>query len=237
MFEPAYWRDRDLVTATASGRGTVSFVSSGDESWVVRPYRRGGLIGRLIQRSYLYLGVERSRSFRELRLLGAMHSRGLPVPKPVAALCQHRGLFYSACIIIETIPHQQTLWQLIEDRMTSTEHAIQDEQPFLDTLTAVGRCLKQFHASGVWHADLNAHNVLLAEGNRVSLIDFDRGHLANESLMGTRAAAGNLERFKRSVSKCLHSIPQPASNTLLSVHEPEDKLAIVWAALRDGYQS
>src|SRR4029453_11025308 len=60
--------------------------------WVLRHYRRGGLIAKLSQDSYLWTGAARTRSFAEWRLLAELRRRGLRVPAPIAARYV-RGLF------------------------------------------------------------------------------------------------------------------------------------------------
>jgi 3-deoxy-D-manno-octulosonic acid kinase len=84
--------------------------------------------------------------------------------------------------------------------------------------SAVGATIRRFHDAGFCHADLNAHNILLDDTFRVTLIDFDRG---------TRRAAGrwraaNLARLQRSLRK-------------VSAAEPEAFSADHWAALLAGY--
>jgi 3-deoxy-D-manno-octulosonic acid kinase len=65
-------------------------------------------------------------------------------------------------------------------------------------LETIGACLCRFHEEGVYHADLNARNILLSDSGRVYLIDFDRGALRSPSNSWRRA---NLERLKRSLEK------------------------------------
>ena len=63
----------------------------------------------------------------------------------------------------------------------------------------MGQCIARFHRAGVFHADLNAHNVQIDAANRIFLLDFDRGRIR-----GRRAAAGgeaNLARLHRSLTK------------------------------------
>jgi 3-deoxy-D-manno-octulosonic acid kinase len=62
----------------------------------------------------------------------------------------------------------------------------------------VGECIARFHRAGVWHADLNAHNVQIDSADQIYLLDFDRGRI--------RAAArswqqSNLARLHRSLTK------------------------------------
>ena len=57
---------------------------------------------------------------------------------------------------------------------------------------AVGSVIGRFHRAGVWHADLNAHNVLVAPDG-VYLIDFDRGRLRVPAVAWQQA---NLQRLR-----------------------------------------
>jgi 3-deoxy-D-manno-octulosonic acid kinase len=61
----------------------------------------------------------------------------------------------------------------------------------------VGAEIARFHAHGVYHADLNAHNILLTDAS-VWLIDFDRGELRHPARAWQQA---NLARLKRSLLK------------------------------------
>ena len=58
--------------------------------------------------------------------------------------------------------------------------------------------IRRFHDHGVWHADLNANNVLIDNENRLYLIDFDRGRLRQAAPQWQQA---NLDRLKRSLLK------------------------------------
>jgi 3-deoxy-D-manno-octulosonic acid kinase len=62
----------------------------------------------------------------------------------------------------------------------------------------IGDTLGRFHREGVFHADLNAHNVLLDADEAVWLIDFDRGALRAS---GTEWKRANLSRLFRSLQK------------------------------------
>jgi 3-deoxy-D-manno-octulosonic acid kinase len=61
----------------------------------------------------------------------------------------------------------------------------------------VGALIARFHAAGVDHADLNAHNILVADG-KLWLIDFDGGEIRGT---GTAWKLANLARLKRSLLK------------------------------------
>jgi 3-deoxy-D-manno-octulosonic acid kinase len=193
VFEPGHWRARAALQAERGGRGTVSFVrASNGEGWVLRHYRRGGLVARLLDDAYLWTGAERTRSFAEWRLLRQLRDWGLPVPRPVAARYQRRGLVYRADLITVELPVRRTLAAALVDG------------PLPPTAwTAVGRCVGQLHAHGVQHADLNAHNLLLGESYTVYVLDFDRGRLRPRGGWEQRVLA----RLRRSLLKVTRELP------------------------------
>ncbi len=185
-FRERYWRERDLVVGEEPGRGAVVFVSRGERTWALRHYRRGGAVARLTADRYLWTGLERTRAFREWRLLRALHDGGLPVPNPVAAHVRRSGPTWRGDIITERIADTRS--------MAATMVAGEMDQGAWE---AVGATLRRFHDRGVDHADLNAHNVLLGRGGRVSLVDFDRGAIRS----GEDWKRRNLKRLRRSLRK------------------------------------
>ena len=185
FFEPDHWRARNALTGVATGRGTTFFVRDGDNEWVVRHYLRGGLIGKVVTDRYLWTGLEATRAWREWRLLAALYSEGFPVPQPIAARVVREGLFYRADIVTRRLAAAPLSERLRHGRL-SREH-----------WQSIGATLRRFHDAGVWHADLNAHNILLDDG-RVFLIDFDRGRRGRPS---SHQREGNLQRLRRSLDK------------------------------------
>lgn len=169
------------------GRGGVVFFDAPFGACVLRPYRRGGLAAHVSADRYLWTGAERTRAFREFRLLAQLHDAGLPVPRPVAAAYWRDGLHYRATLVTRRIEATRTL----AERLASEE---------LDTALGgeVGATIARFHAAGAWHADLNAHNVLADTHGKVWLIDFDRGRLRHPARRWQRA---NVERLARSFAK------------------------------------
>lgn len=161
LFDPARWPG---VPRATRGRGAALFISHGGQDWVLRHYRRGGLAGRLLDDQYAWLGRGRTRAFREWSLLAELAGLGLPVPRPVAARYCRRGLVYSADLVTVRLPGVRSL----AERLAAGEAG----QP---AWRAVGACIRRFHDLGIWHADLNAHNVQLDEAGKAWLLDFDRG--------------------------------------------------------------
>jgi 3-deoxy-D-manno-octulosonic acid kinase len=209
LFDVAWHRDQGHLQGTATGRGSAHFVQAHGLDLVLRPFRRGGLIGKFNADLYLRTGAERSRGFMEFDLLDWMHGKGLPVPKPAAARYVAWGPFYRADLITQRIAQAQTLADVLAQ--TALPH---------DLWGQIGRIIGQMHRLGVHHSDLNCRNILLDGERQVWLIDFDKCW---------RRAAGrwqqeNLARLRRSLDKEL------AKHPALYWSDPD------WAALIAGYQ-
>lgn len=188
LFSPDHWRAAGRLTREAQGRGAAWFINQGS-GWVLRHYRRGGLVARLIADRYLWTGLEQTRAFREWRLLQALHAQGLPVPRPVAAHVERQGIFYRANLITEAIADTETLAK----RLTREAMPVEAWQ-------RLGRFLARFSAANVVHADLNAHNVLCRSDGEFFLIDFDRGRLTGnraETHRGVRRLRQSLDKLAR----------------------------------------
>ena len=100
-FSPEYWQARHKVVARGGGRGSALFIRDDTRYWVLRHYLRGGMAAWLFRDQYWWTGVERSRAFREFRLLHALRLQGLPVPTAVAARVRRSGFFYRADLLTE----------------------------------------------------------------------------------------------------------------------------------------
>ncbi|HEU4601769.1 MAG TPA: 3-deoxy-D-manno-octulosonic acid kinase [Steroidobacteraceae bacterium] len=167
LFDRHYWRVRNGLEEVPGGRGSVAFVEADNQRWVLRHYRRGGLIARLFEDRYLWRGEDRTRSFAEWRLLAELKRLDLPVPTAIAACYRRDGLFYTADLITEALVDTITLAQAL--RIAPLPEA---------EWHRIGETIARFHSHGVHHADLNANNILLnrASGD-VYLLDFDRGRI------------------------------------------------------------
>lgn len=185
-FDPAEWRRSGAVALETSGRGEVLIVAHGEETWVLRHYRRGGLVARFIDDHYLWLGEERARAFREWRLLRQLRAAGLPVPNPVAAHVYRTGIIYTADIITSYLPNTRKLsWFIAQGRVPP------------DCWRQIGAMIRSVHDYAIDHPDLTAHNVLLDEAGKSFLVDFDN---AEQKPPGEWRRLG-MERFNRSLRK------------------------------------
>jgi 3-deoxy-D-manno-octulosonic acid kinase len=185
-FDPAHWASQNALVGEARGRGAAQVFEHQGRRFVLRHYRRGGLVARISADRYLWMGEDLTRPVRELKLNLRMHAAGLPVPLPVAARFQRDGISYSGDLITELLPDTQTLAQRLDEGELG-----------LSTWAAIGRCLRRFQEYGLCHSDLNAHNILLRGEDEVFLIDFDNGRRRGPGLWRD----ANLARLRRSLDK------------------------------------
>lgn len=176
----------DDAMDTATGRGEAIFFSTGEGEFVLRHYRRGGLPAKFLDDRYLGRRLEGSRAWREWRLLDELYRGGLPVPQPIAARVVQQGLFYRADLVTRRLNAQPLADILLREPID------------LDSWQRLGKTIATFHQQSIYHADLNARNIMLGGDGRFYLIDFDRGE--------RKAGAGgwqrsNLDRLRRSFDK------------------------------------
>lgn len=207
-FDARHWRASSATQAVEGGRGEALFIESEGRRWVLRHYRRGGLLAGLLGDRYFWTGENDTRPFREWRLLHELRAEGLPVPAAVAARYQRSGLLYRGDLITERIENSRPLSRRLAEAPLGAE-----------AWSAVGTCIRRFHQHGVWHADLNAHNVLIDDRGQVFLIDFDRGRRREPGAWAQR----NLERLRHSLDKISVAFPPGRFGE-------ED-----WRMLLDGY--
>jgi len=217
FFSSAYWQKQEKITGSSVGRGTTWFFKYHHHEFVLRHYLRGGLIGKFNRDHYLFTGNKTSRSWLEFELLQKLNDLHLPAPLPAAGRVVRSGLMYRADLIIERIPNSRDLVHILR------------KNPINDELWQnVGHTIAQFHQANVNHADLNAHNILIDDANKVWLIDFDRGqiHSPNQSEKARKHwQQSNIQRLHRSFVKEL------GKNSVF--HWQEDN----WQQLMKGYKA
>lgn len=185
-FDPEAWRGQGALRQQAGGRGGVAIIDTPAGECVLRHYRRGGLVAGLMGDRYLWKGADHTRSFMEFRLLGRIAELGLPSAPPVACRYRRHGLFYTADLMTRRIGNAQTLAECLSSGRLDGEMA-----------ELVGALVARFHRAGIWHADLNAHNILVTD-DELYLIDFDRGRIREPADSWQQA---NLLRLRRSLVK------------------------------------
>jgi 3-deoxy-D-manno-octulosonic-acid transferase len=187
QFDPEHWQHHNAATPLVAGRNTVWFVRTPSHEMVLRHYWRGGLMGKVVQDKFAREPVVQSRAMAEYALLQRMRAWGLPVPRPCGAQFVRAGfLHYRADILVERIAGAQALSAHLKTAALTAQ-----------AWQAVGRAIACMHRAGVFHSDLNCHNLLLDGGGTVWIIDFDKCLVRSPD--GWPQA--NLDRLLRSLRK------------------------------------
>ncbi|GAA0812980.1 3-deoxy-D-manno-octulosonic acid kinase [Colwellia sp. D2M02] len=195
MLNAEYWQLRNAITGSAQGRGTTWFIgvkhrNKPTQHWVLRHYYRGGLIGKVINDTYLFTGMKNTRAAKEYALLQHMSSLSLPAPKAVAYRVTRYGIFYKADLLSSRITQATDLVDILS-KGSITDALWQN----------IGATIKRFHDQGIYHHDLNSHNILINDENEVFLIDFDRGEVRTDNASDVRWKQDNMARLERSFLK------------------------------------
>ncbi len=209
-FVPEGWLQSELIGGElgSGGRGNTYFVGNVPRQFVLRHFVRGGLIGRLNRDRYVFSGENETRAFAEWRLLAKMADFDLRVPRPAAARYVRRGTFYKADIITVRIPDVRPLSSVIAESARD-----------LDFWASVGAGVHEFHAAGVFHADMNAYNLQIDAKDRLWMLDFDKGRLRQPGAWQQKT----LDRLHRSLIKIRTRHP--------TLHFGQRE----WEALLEGY--
>lgn len=186
VFDAEFWQNAGKVIGSAQGRGTTWFVQTETIDAALRHYRRGGLFGKLVEDSYLFSSWEKTRSYQEFQLLNTLIEAGVNVPRPIAARAIKNGVTYKADLLSEKIPNAKDLVSILIEKPLSE-----------DMYRKVGLEIRKMHDAQVNHTDLNIHNILIDEQDKVWIIDFDKCYQQS----GNAWKQGNLERLKRSFEK------------------------------------
>jgi 3-deoxy-D-manno-octulosonic acid kinase len=156
-----------------------------------RRSRRGGMIASIL--SDVYAGMT-PRPLTELAVTIEAMRRGIPVAEPMGAMVEWIALvLYRGFFLTRAVPGM-TLWEFLktDDDPTVRSHVLGQARSAIDTM----------HEKGLFHADLNLHNLLVTqvrESFTVIIIDLDKSRLfdAPVSFAMRRANAARLIRSAR----------------------------------------
>lgn len=162
------------------GRGEVTQLTVVKDRFVLRKFRRGGIM-RFLGDRYL-----RNRAKAEFDLTRKLFEAGLPAPEPAGVAWRRSGIFLRGLLITRWLEGQD----LDQFLRASADEAI---------LGQVGSLMRRIHDAGVYHADLQVKNVRLTPQGPV-LLDFDNARLHARPLPPLLRAR-NLLRFARSLEK------------------------------------
>tara|TARA_R110001583_G_scaffold9945_5_gene46334 strand:- start:12002 stop:12697 length:696 start_codon:yes stop_codon:yes gene_type:complete len=209
LFDINYLQENNLITGSSVGRGTTWFFLYEHKKYVLRHYYRGGLIGKMNPDNFLYTGLTNTRAYQEFQLLNQMAKLGLPVPLPYAGRISRYGMFYKADLIIELIEDAQDLVAVLN------QQAINEKQWY-----EIGRVIRLFHDQNIYHSDMNSHNIMLDQNDKVWLIDFDKCAQRESGAWKEQTLARLLRSFRK----------EKTINNQLNWHEDN------WSTLMLGYQ-
>ena len=210
LFDPTFLKTQQLVNKIAQGRGEAVFFNIDETPLVLRHYHRGGLAAKISSDRYLWLGLKQTRAYRELAMLLELSKSNLPVPRPFAARVVQSGCCYRADIITYALVDTETLSQQLQGG--AIDHTVWQK---------IGETISRLHQQGVYHADLNAHNIMLNSDDEVFIIDFDKARFKDSDNISWQRQ--NLQRLRRSLIKL------NKNNTLFHFNENN------WAELKQGY--
>lgn len=200
------WAEDQPDRNTFPGRGSVhSIPAPADgpdqrERWVVRHYRRGGAVAAHLGDRYLRLGP--ARPLRELRASCAARARKIPTPAVLAGAVYPEGIFYRCDLVTEVVPGGVTL--------AHTLHETDGTSDWLAAMAAAGRLVDELGEAGVFHVDLNAHNVVFEDRDleRPWVVDLDRARV------GRRASEGAKERMRARLTRSVVKVGTPTGERL-----------------------
>jgi 3-deoxy-D-manno-octulosonic acid kinase len=169
------------------GRSSVATAHlEGIGSVVVKYYTRGGLIRYLVKRRYLRWGKTRCQV--EYELLQKARGLGVNTPEPIA-YAYRGGLFYQGWLVTREIKERHTLAELSRADEERTQIVMQD------VISQVSTLIK----NRILHVDLHPGNVLVGNGDRVFLLDFDRACISRRDKNKLRDHY--IRRWRRAVIK------------------------------------
>jgi 3-deoxy-D-manno-octulosonic acid kinase len=181
------------VEAGAGNRQSAYRLDLGDGAELfARRGRRGGLIASIL--SDVYFGIT-PRPLTELAVTIEAMRRDIPVAEPMGAMIEwlspvlYRGFFLTRAV------RGMTLWEFLkmDDDPTVRTHVLGQARAAIDTM----------HDKGLFHADLNLHNLLVTQARdsfSIVVIDLDKSRLFDAPLSAAMRHA-NAVRLMRSARK------------------------------------
>ena len=190
--------DKGDDTCRKFGRGvclSVPVKEDSAERFVIRNYRHGGLLGKLLGGVF----CDGDRPLNEVYVNEIALQKGVPSAEVIAItkkkLC---GLFYRANFITREISGAVDVLQFLQETplesIQRSKHAI---------IHALVKLIRNMHDAGIYHADLHLKNILLKQDAlrdfRAYIIDLDKSFVVDKLTVEQRMK--NLLRLNRSIDK------------------------------------
>lgn len=192
--------DRLLAEVTVQrwipgGRVPHPVIRVGHEEWVIKSYRRGGLVARWNEELYF----DTRRFFRELEVSALAARSGIPTADPVALVVK-KARFGGVRAWMVT--------RLIADSISLRDSlAAGDLVSIRPCFRAAGEVVRRLHVAGIDHPDLNLGNILVtgaagapagSDPIKAFIVDWDRARTRDREC---NFALRNLLRLHRSGRK------------------------------------
>lgn len=157
---------------------------------VIKEYRRGGLIGRLLGNIHFRFG--KGRACREAEFLSESLNHGVTVPGCIGFI-EEGGTFYRTWLVLREIPNALSLAEIARRDAAKSDNLVD----------AASTEIIKLIRTRIFHVDLHPGNVLSGSDGKVYLIDFDK----SERYRGTLKQLRDLYlcRWRRAVIK--HNLP------------------------------
>lgn len=157
---------------------------------MIKPYFRGGVLGRINERTYLAGKMPRCQA--EFERLLQVRQIGVNAPHPVAFAVRGQML-YHAWLITKQLPDVRALSVLSRCRPEAARRV----------LPAVVEQIRLLIRHGIHHVDLHPGNVLVDGKETVYIVDFDKAAAGREPKRLDRLY---VSRWRRAVIK--HGLPR-----------------------------
>jgi 3-deoxy-D-manno-octulosonic acid kinase len=195
------------------GRVRHPVLMAGDERWLLKAYRRGGLFARWNPDLYW----SPMRFIRELDTsLRAVRS-GVPAPEPIALVLRSAGRWggFRAWQVVRFLPSVRSLREYLGD---AGRPATDGGPAIASVFRAAGEAVRRMHEAEIDHPDLNVGNILAGPSRDTAgavepgaaaayIIDWDR---ARPRAAGSWNPHRNLLRLWRSALK-MARVTRPAA--------------------------
>ncbi len=173
------------------GSGRLLRLEGGPDLFV-RQAKRGGLARFFLRDTFVGISA---RPFNELAVATKAFQRGIPVAEPMGAMVHwivpgvYRGFFLSRAI------PGMTLWEFMRT----------DDDPIVrrHVLMAARAAIVTMHDKGLFHADLNLHNLIVTQAGetfKIVILDLDKARL-HDSPLRPALRKKNARRLLRSAGK------------------------------------
>ena len=195
------------------------------EKWIKKHFIRKGFM-RFFGDKYTrpLFGLTATRSYAEFHILNFLYKHNFNTCKPIMGWITYQNiLVYRASLIVERLKDTVTLSEYM--RKYANE----------ELFVRVGEQIAIMHSLGVYHGDLNAHNILVkvdvaslnkssnasVEKPDIYIIDFDKSIIGLNRKLFSGLMRQNISRLKRSIIKLGY----------------KDHLDKYWRSLLEGYST